>query len=209
MNGKLCLAAIGAAGLLLLLMCMSWSHNRPRPSGNDTQTRGSAGTTSPSAPGQRPVSRPDPDKADVYHLLPFPPEAITQAAELARNFTAAYGTHRYNEPPQEYLRRLAPMISPQLRPSIERAATDPATLTQRQRTQEVSTGQARPETIRALGPSSITFLLTETEHVTTAHAARQDTTRYAVTLIHSSQGWLVYSIELAAIGDTGDRGTDS
>jgi hypothetical protein len=95
------------------------------------------------------------------------------------------------------------MISPQLRPAIERAAEDPATLDQRRRAQEVSAGQARPEGIRALGPSSITFLIAATEHVTTAHATRQDTIHYAVTLIRTSDGWLVYAIDLAATGDYG------
>jgi hypothetical protein len=96
------------------------------------------------------------------------------------------------------------MASPQLLPTLERAAADTATLTQRRRTQEISTGRARPEMIRALGPTSITFLLTVIDHVTTVHASRQDVLHYALTLAHTGNRWQVYAIELAATGNTGE-----
>jgi hypothetical protein len=101
------------------------------------------------------------------------------------------------------------MMSPQLRPLIERAANDPATLTQRRRLQEITTAQAQAEAIRALGPTSITFVIAVTEHVATAHANRTDTSHYALTLTHASSsdgwdGWRVYAIELASTGNTGE-----
>jgi hypothetical protein len=202
MNAKLLLAAAAAAGLLLMLVCISWSHHRPGD--NRTGKHPTSRMATPPPPNPAPLPRPDLAAAGMGRLLPFPPDAITQAAETAANFTAAYGTHRYDEPPTEYLRRLEPMMSP----IVERAATDPATLTQRQRTQEVSAGQAHAQRIRALGPTSVTFLVTATEHVTTAHADRHDTIRYALTLSRASRGWLVYGIDLAATGDSGDRSAD-
>lgn len=96
------------------------------------------------------------------------------------------------------------MANPQALPTIQRAAADTATLTQRRRTQEISTGQARPEAIRALGPTSITFLLTVTDHTATVHASRQDVLHYALTLAHTGNRWQVYAIELATTGNTGE-----
>jgi hypothetical protein len=138
------------------------------------------------------------------------PGRISQAARLACVFTAAYTTHRYNQTPREYLQRLAPMMTPQLRPVIERTAADPAELNRRHRAQEVSVGRARAETIRTLGPDSITILITATTRVTTTYAARTEVAHYAVTLTTGSTagggGWLVYDIEPAAAGQAGDTG---
>jgi hypothetical protein len=140
---------------------------------------------------------------DAQRLLPFTPSQINDAAKLASTFTATYASHRYDETPSSYLARLTPMMSQQLRPVIERAAADPTALTQRRRLQQITTAQARPEAIRALGPTSITFLITVTEHVATAHANRQDTSHYALTLTQAASEWQVYAIELAATGNTG------
>ncbi|MCO5998464.1 hypothetical protein [Actinoallomurus rhizosphaericola] len=202
MNRGLLLA--GTAGLVLVLVCLTWSTRRPaRPAhpahGPDRASRApAAGAT---------AVRPIRTAADAGRLLPFAPDQLARAAQLAQTFAAAYSTHRYNEPPAEYLQRLTPMMSPSLRAVIERAANDPAVAVQRQRTQEVCVGEARTEAIRELGPASITFVVTATEYVTTAYTARQDTARYAITLIPiTGDGWKVYDIELAAAGQAGDSG---
>ena len=206
MNGKLLLA--GAAGLALILTCLAITLHRPTtrsepgPGVPDQSHPTRAGMTS-LAPPPRLTS------AEAARLLPFTPDQIAEAADLAARFIAAYGTYRYDEPPSAYLQRLTPMMSAQLRPAIERAADDPATLTQRRRTEEVATTQARPNTIRAIGPSSITIVLTATQTITTAHATRQDTSRYAATLTCTHDGWSMYAIELAATGDTGAPGEET
>jgi hypothetical protein len=201
MNGRLLLAA--AAGLLLILMCVTWSLHRHQPHAHPGHTAHPAGSSTSARPfaARRSAQL---TAGEVNRLLPFPPGQIAAAAQLAADFTATYTTHRYKEPPAAYVQRLAPMISPQLRPAIERAAGDPATLTQRLRTQEISTGQARAETIRSLGPTSITFLVAATEHIATTYAVRHDRIRYAVTVMRTSSGWQVYAVDLAATGDNGD-----
>lgn len=208
MNGRLLLAA--AAGLLLILVCLTWSlrrHQPPNRPGHTAHPAGSSTSAQSSAANPPGGSPAPPAAAEVNRLLPFPPGQIAVAAQLAADFTAAYTTHRYNEPPAAYVQRLAPMISPQLRPAIERAASDPATLTQRLRTQEISTGQARAETIRSLGPTSITFLVAATERIATTYAVRHDSIRYAVTVMRTSSGWQAYAIDLATTGEDGDTPT--
>ncbi|MEV5704824.1 hypothetical protein [Actinoallomurus sp. NPDC052274] len=197
MNRGLLLA--GAAGLVLVLVCLTWSTRRP------TRPAHTPHGTSPRAPAGATASRWSRTARDAGRLLPFPPEQISQAARLAETFAAAYSTHRYNESPAEYLQRLAPMMSPSLRAVLERAAADPAVVVQRQRVQEVCVGEARAEAIRELGSASITFVVTVTEHITTAYATRQDTVRYAITLVPTTGGgWKVYDVELAATGQAGD-----
>lgn len=193
-------AAAGIALLVLVLVAVRCSHHTRTAEPATHQTSSSPTSTPASADGE------------AQRLLPFTPGQISQAADLAVRFAAAYASHRYDETPSAYLARLTPMLSPQLRPVIERAATDPATLTQRRRLQQITTAQARPEAIRALGPTSIIFLITVTEHVATAHANRTDASHYALTLTHTDpsdsgdggDGWRVYAIELASTGNTGE-----
>jgi hypothetical protein len=197
------LLLLGSVGLILVLVCLSCSNRSPGRSAHPAHGPG----TSSRAPAGPTASRPSRTAADAARLLPFPPEQITRAAQLAQAFVATYSTHRYNEPPTDYLQRLAPMMSPSLRAVLERTATDPAVLVQRQRTQETTVAEARMQAIRELGPGSITFVVTAIEHLTTAYATRQDTIRYAVTTVGTTGGgWRVYDVELAATGQAGDSG---
>lgn len=196
MNARLAIAAVSVSLLVLVFVAIHRSRHTPHPAAEP------AGSSRPAA--AVPV--------DGETLLPFTPGQISQAAALATTFAAAYASHRYDEPPTAYLNRLEPMIDPQLRPTIERAATDPATLTQRRRLQQITTAQAHSDAIRTLGPTSITFLVTVAEHVATAHANRTDTTPYALTLTATGNGtnghgWRVYAIELASTGNTGELAT--
>lgn len=197
MNGRLLLVTVAAIGLVLLL---TWPLRHP---GQRHPTRNRRLPATAPAPNAAETAA-APTTADAARLLPFSPQQVLEASQLACAFTAAYATHRYNEDPDDYLRRLIPMTHPQLRPILQRTAHDPAILVERHRLRENAIGRARTTVIRALGPSSITFLITATEQVTTEHAVRHDTTRYAVTVIRNHAGWQIYTIDLATTGDAGD-----
>ena len=203
MNGKRVLIAVAIAGLALLGISLSSSH-QSHQSGHAAQPL--SAPAAPSAPG---TPSPSPAAPDVARLLPFSQQQIADAVQLATHFTATYASHRFDESPQAYLNRLTPMMSSQLRPVIARAATDPGTIDRRRRNHEIAVAHARAEAIRTLGPTSITVLLTTTTHIASQHAAaRQDTTRYAVTVTDHDGTWQVYAIELAATGDTGQASSD-
>lgn len=206
MNRGLVLA--GVAGLIFLLIWLSWPTHRNAAHVPPAYPRGEA--PAPAASARTPV-RADAASGEIVRLLPVSADRLTQAARLACSFAAAYTTHRYDQAPEEYLQRLTPMMTSQLRASVEHAAHDPAELNRRQRTQETSVGRAYAETIRTLGPNSVTFLVTATTHITTTYAHRIETAHYAVTLTTSGNAsgarWLVYDIEPASAGQTGDSAT--
>lgn len=201
MTGKPTLALI-LIGLVLLIAAL-WSTFRSptRPDHPAARSTPSADTTP--SPGATPASRPVTTR-DIAGLLPLGEDQIVAAAELARRFTALYGTWRYTESTSQYLARLTPLMSAQLRPELERAAADIATAVQRYRLQQTSTGHARVDALRTLGPTSITALVTGTEHITTPHRAWRETSHYAITVIHHDQNWRIYAFDLAATGDHGD-----
>jgi hypothetical protein len=206
-NRTRALTVVVFAGLLLAGLALSARHHPNQPAQSARQPN-SASTPPTSPPGSTTPASPGPER-----LLPFTHQQITAAADLATRFTAAYATHRFDETPRTYLARLTPMMSTQLQPVIAQAAIDPAILDQRRRHREITTAHAQAEAIRALGPTSITLLLTATTQTTGQQAAqwqatRQETRRYAVTVIRHDDGWQVYALELAATGDTGESGND-
>jgi hypothetical protein len=193
------LLVFGLAGLILLTLAVATSRHTHR----------AAHTRSTLAPvAASPPAATAPSTGGIGGVvLPFDQAQIADAATLATRFTTAYASYRYDEPPDAYLARLAPMMSTQLRPQIARAATDPTITTQRLRHHETATAGARIEAIRTLGPTSITFLVAATSQITTDHTTRHETSHYALTCIHTPSGWLAYTIDLATIGDAGDGPT--
>ncbi|TDD61320.1 hypothetical protein E1293_45040 [Actinomadura darangshiensis] len=201
MTGKPTLALLLIGLVLLTAALWSTTRNTTRPDRPTAHSTPSSDATP--SPGATPAARPV-TAHDIAGLLPLAEEQIAAAAEVARRFTALYGTWRYTESTPQYLARLTPLMSAQLRPELERAAANIPTAVQRYRQQQTSTGQARVDALRALGPTSITVLATGTEHITTPHSAWQDTSHYAITVIHHDQNWRVYAFDLAATGDHGD-----
>jgi hypothetical protein len=155
------------------------------------------------------VARPQPTTQSAVpvpqQLLPITLEEISRAADLARQFLAAYGTYRFDETPAQYVSRLAPMMSGELRPLIEQSAHNGELLAQRRRDQAVATAQARLDGTRMLTDQSIIFLLTATQNITARGASSHATAHYALTITDTdTNDWTVTAIELAWIGDTGD-----
>src|SRR4051795_5851815 len=57
---------------------------------------------------------PSPGSYDIYSLLPFSKQEFNSAADLARRFTEAYGTYRFDEDPNAYIGRLQNMVTTDL-----------------------------------------------------------------------------------------------
>ncbi|TDD23810.1 hypothetical protein E1287_38650 [Actinomadura sp. KC06] len=201
MNVKRVLIGVVIAGLVLVGISLNSSRRSSEPGGLTTRSPASASLSPSGTPSASAAT-------NALRLLPFTREQLSDAVQLATRFTAAYASYRFDEDPQTYLDRLNPMMSTQLQPVIARAATHPGTLDRRRRDHEVTVAHARPEAIRALGPTSITVLLTTTAKITNRHSDRQDTTRYAVTVTDHDGTWQVYAIELASTGNTGQSVTN-
>lgn len=167
-------------------------------------------TTAPatSAPAATPVAPPpvtgpppSPGSYDIYSLLPFSQKDFNTAADVARRFTAAYGTYRYDEDPRTYVGRLQPMVTADLATRLQRDSAVPGLLEQRKQDQEVSTSDARLDALRDIQKDQIIFLVTGTQHVTKGGKKSDTTEQYAVTTTRSGGGWVVYDFQPADVGD--------
>ena len=72
------------------------------------------------------------------------------------------------------------------------------------RTQEkqTSTGSAAISSLRAFGSSSLTFVVTGSQHLVSSKGSTNGTTQYAITVTGSGTSWQVNDIELASAGNT-------
>lgn len=138
---------------------------------------------------------------DIYSLLPFTQKDFTTAADVARRFTIAYGTYRYDEDPKAYAGRMQGLATGDLAGQLQRDSSAPGLLQQRKQDQEVSTSDARLDALRDIQKDQLIFLVTGTQHITKGGSSSDTSQQYAVTVTRSGGGWVVYAFQPADIGD--------
>ena len=187
---------LAAAGVFLTVGSGSGKHKSTAQRRADASTSPSAvpSTTAPGATGPPP----SPGSYDIYSMLPFSQKEFTTAADVARRFTIAYGTYRYDEDPKTYLGRLQGLVTAELTPQLQ---PTPAMLQQRQQDQEVSTSDAQLDSLRFFSKDQLIFVVTGKQHITKGGSTSETSEQYAVTMTRSGGGWVVYAFRPADEGD--------
>jgi hypothetical protein len=194
---------LAAAGVFLTIGGGSHRHagagrtSTPTP----TSTASQAGASAPPATGATPSPGSGSGSVDIYSLLPFSQKDFSAAADVARRFTAAYGTYRFDEDPKTYVDRLRGMATPDVATQIQQGAAAPGVLAQRKQDQEVSTSDASLDSLRDMAQDQIIFLATGRQHVTKGGKTSDATQQYAVTMTRSGGGWVVFAFAPADVGD--------
>jgi hypothetical protein len=179
-------------------------------SGTPTATRGTprpkpavSGSVVPSPSPAPPAAEPGPSGApDIYQWLPFTQAGLAAAAARARQFGTAYATYSYTETPAAYAASLAPFASAQLVAQVKAAYALPGVAAARTSARQVATASSVIQSLRAFGPSSLTFVVQITQDVSTASGRKQQATSYAITLTGSASTWQVTYIELQNVGNS-------
>lgn len=159
----------------------------------------SAGPSASVSPGG--TASPGPSAANIYQWLPFSQAGLTSAARVATEFAADYGTFSYSQSATAYLAPMRPLMASELAQVIGRAFSAPGLAGVRTSRKQVSAGSASITSMRAFGPSSITFVVSVTQRLTDTRGHSQQVTDYAVTLTGSGTNWQVSDIELASLGN--------
>ncbi len=155
-----------------------------------------------SPPASPTVTTPTASRApDIYQWLPFTKSGLASAASVAVKFGAAYGTFSYTEKTTAYAGSMRSLITPQLSGQISAAYAAPGVASLRARRKQVSAGSARITSLRAYGPSSLTFIVSVTEQITATKGSGRLTTSYAVTLTGGDTSWLVSGLEYEGAGN--------
>jgi hypothetical protein len=139
-------------------------------------------------------------QVNIYRWLPFTESQLARASSVVTEFSAYYGTYSYNETTADYIGRMQGLMASQLGQVIARAYSTPGVAKIRSAQKQVSAGSATIDSLRAFGPSSLTFVVTVHQKITGTSPSQQST-QYAVTVSDDSGGWQVNDIELASSGN--------
>ena len=176
------------------------------PAGAPPSPRHSAAApaTSPAVPmaSPIPVAAGPPSAPDIYQWLPFTQSELATAASVTTEFSDAYGTWSYSQNARAYVATMRNLATPDLSEVLAQDYSVPGVASARTSSQQVSAGSAVIDSLRAFGPSSITFVVTISQEITGAGGRSSATGQYAVTVANDGGSWQVNDIELASAGNS-------
>ena len=197
----LVVVVLAALGYWLIVPKVSHSHAQAQPSPNPSATQSvpSPPASSPPAATTSPASA---SGLDIYSWLPFTQQGLAAAAAVTEKFLVDYNTYSYTESAASYVGRMNGLITTQLASTLRGLYSQQGVAKVRSDQRQVSTGTAVINSIRAFGATSLTFVATGTQHLTTSKSTSSGSAQYAITVTGSGTSWQVDNIELASVGQS-------
>jgi hypothetical protein len=197
----LVVVVLAALGYWLIVPKVSHSHAQAQPSPNPSATQSvpSPPASSPPAATTSPASA---SGVDIYSWLPFTQQGLAAAAAVTEKFLVDYNTYSYTESAASYVGRMNGLITTQLASTLRGLYSQQGVAKVRSDQRQVSTGTAVINSIRAFGTSSLTFVATGTQHLTTSKSTSNGSAQYAITVTGSGTSWQVDNIELSSVGQS-------
>ena len=196
--------ALAALGYYLVVPAVTHSH-RPAAAATGAATNGPTATVPNPAGAPAPTvtaSAADAGGPDIYAWLPFTQQNLAAAASVAVRFSVDYNTFTFTESAADYVGAMGGLITGQLATTLRAAYQTPGVAQLRKSQKQVSTGTAVIKSLRAFGPSSMTFIVTAGQRLATTNGTSSGSTQYAVTVTGSGSSWQVSDIELESAGNT-------
>ncbi len=162
-----------------------------------------AGVPPPTVPAATPAARAG--GAEIYQWLPFTAADLAAAAKTTVSFAADYATWSYTENDAAYGAKLNGLVTAQEAATLENDYNTPGVAGPRAADKQVSTGSGTIDSISSFGssnPTSITFLVTISQQVSSTQPAKSMTGKYTVTVVSSGNAWQVNDIELSGLGNS-------
>ena len=192
---------LAALGYWLLLPKVSHPHGQGQPTASPAAS--ATGPASPQPPTPTVTASPAATGGvDIYSWLPFTQQGLAAAATVTEKFLVDYNTYTYTESADDYVGRMNGLITTQLAATLRGLYSTPGVVKVRTGQKQVSTGTAAINSIRAFGPSSLTFIVTGTQHLVTSKGTSNGKSQYAITLTGSGTSWQVNDIELSSVGQS-------
>jgi hypothetical protein len=191
--------ALAAFGYYLVVPALTHAHGHTAAS--PTPAASATATTPATAPTET-ASAPSAGGVNIYAWLPFTQQDLATAASVAVRFSIDYNTYAYTESAAAYVAKMTGLITGELAATLQASYSTPGVVSTRTSQQQVSTGTAAISSLRAFGPSSLTFVVSTTQHLVSSHGTSNGSAQYAVTLTGSGSSWQVSDIELSSAGNT-------
>ena len=196
----LVVVVLAALGYWLILPKVSHSHGQAQPSPTPSVTQ-SVPSPPESTPPTVTTSPASTGGVDIYSWLPFT-QHLSAAAAVTEKFLVDYNTYSYTETADGYVAKMNGLITTQLASTLRDLYSQPGVAKVRTDQRQVSTGTAVINSIRAFGTSSLTFVATGTQHLTTSKSTSSGSAQYAITVTGSGTSWQVDNIELSSVGQS-------
>ena len=202
----LVVVVLAALGYWLILPKLSHSGGHSVADSTSPAASAPASATAPVTP-DTPVSTvtASPTAAgnvNIYSWLPFTQQGLADAASVTDKFCVDYNTFTYTESPAAYVAKMGGLITGSLAATLQASYSTPGVATLRTNQKQVSTGTAVINSLRAFGPSSLTFIVTTGQRLVSSKGTTNGSTQYAVTVTGSGSSWQVDDIELASAGNS-------
>ena len=202
----LVVVVLAALGYWLILPKLSHSGGQPAAASTSPAASVPASTSAPATTGT-PASTVTASPAaagnvNIYSWLPFTQQGLADAASVTEKFCVDYNTFTYTESPAAYVAKMSGLITGQLATTLQASYSTAGVAALRTSQKQVSTGTAVINSLRAFGPSSLTFILTTGQHLVSSKGTTTGNTQYAVTVTGSGSSWQVDDIELASAGNS-------
>ena len=191
---------LAALGYYLVVPALTRSHRGGQATAPPTAA-GQASSTAP-APAAPAASPAAPQAVNIYSWLPFSQQDLAAAASVTVRFSVDYDTFTYAESASGYVGRMAGLVTGQLASTLRADYQIPGVAQLRTGQKQVSTGTAVIDSLRAFGPSSLTFVVTAGQHLVSSHGTTSGSTQYAVTVTGTGGSWRVSDIELESSGNS-------
>ena len=191
---------LAVLGYFLVVPAVTHAHGSARAAASPSAAGAAAAPESAPVPA---VTAPavGPSGVDIYAWLPFTQQDLAAAASVTLRFSVDYNTFTYTESAADYVGAMGGLISGQLAATLRAAYQTPGVANLRTSQQQVSTGTAVINSLRAFGASSMTFVVTAGQRLATASGTTSGSTQYAVTVTGSGTSWQVSDIELESAGN--------
>jgi hypothetical protein len=191
-------AALAALGYYLVVPAVTHSH---KAASAPSSTPSAAATEQTQAAPTVQASAAAAGGPDIYAWLPFTQQNLAAAASVAVRFSVDYNTFTYTESAADYTGAMGGLVTGQLAGTLRAVYQTPGVAKLRTSQKQVSTGTAVISSLRAFGPSSLTFVVTAGQRLATSHGTSTASTQYAVTVTGSGGSWQVSDIELQSAGN--------
>jgi hypothetical protein len=192
---------LAALGYYLVVPAVT-HHGSAQPAASPTVTASTPATAPDSAPAPTvTASAADAGGVNIYSWLPFTQQNLAAAASVATRFSVDYNTFTYTESASDYVGAMGNLITGELATTLQASYQTPGVAQLRKSQQQVSTGTAVITSLRAFGPSSMTFVVTAGQRLTTSKGTSTGSTQYAVTVTGAGSNWQVSDIELESAGN--------
>jgi hypothetical protein len=143
--------------------------------------------------------------AEIYQWLPFTAADLSAAAQTTMSFAKEYATWSYTESATAYAAKLSPLVAPTELGVLTNGYGTSGVAVTRTTEKQVSTSSGTIDSIRSFGTgqaTTITFVVTINEQVTSTQPTTTQSPQYAVTVASSGGPWQVTDLELAQLGNS-------